>query len=112
MRERLSTEGVQVYDIEFMVFSEDFIPGSLVPMLEAAYALGARRLSVCAAMIPNTSAWWRPSRHCAISQRHSAWVWTWSVWRGARPQACLKPSELFLKQAGRVALCETCARRP
>src|SRR5918912_1211545 len=47
MRERLRGEGVRVYDIEFVTLSEAFVPASLTPVLEAARALGARRLSVC-----------------------------------------------------------------
>ena len=43
----LRDEGIQVYDIEFVTIGADFEPASLKPMLEAAAALGARRLSVC-----------------------------------------------------------------
>ena len=47
MQERLRGEGIRVYDIEFVTLSEDFVPASLTPVLEAASALGAQRLSVC-----------------------------------------------------------------
>ncbi|MCF4123782.1 sugar phosphate isomerase/epimerase family protein [Methylobacterium sp. SyP6R] len=47
MRRALADEGLRVYDIEFVVVGEDFVPASLSGMLEAAAGLGARRLSVC-----------------------------------------------------------------
>jgi sugar phosphate isomerase/epimerase len=47
MQRRLQGEGIRVYDIEFVTLGEDFVPASLKGMLEAAQALGARRLSVC-----------------------------------------------------------------
>ena len=47
MRRRLGGEGVRVHDIEFVTIGGDFVPASLSGMLEAAGALGARRLSVC-----------------------------------------------------------------
>ncbi len=45
---RLDSEGLQVYDIETVVINPDFSPQSLLSILDAARALGARRLSVCA----------------------------------------------------------------
>jgi len=47
MQERLRGEGIRIYDIEFVTLSENFAPASLTPILEAASALGAQRLSVC-----------------------------------------------------------------
>jgi xylose isomerase-like TIM barrel protein len=47
MQERLRGKGIRVYDIEFVTLSQGFAPASLIPVLEAASALGARRLSVC-----------------------------------------------------------------
>jgi sugar phosphate isomerase/epimerase len=47
MQRRLQGEGIRVYDIEFVTLGEGFVPASLKGMLEAAQALGARRLSVC-----------------------------------------------------------------
>jgi len=47
MQQRLRGEGVRVYDIEFVTLSKDFVPASLTPVLDAASALGAQRLSVC-----------------------------------------------------------------
>ncbi|MBA1157051.1 sugar phosphate isomerase/epimerase family protein [Microvirga mediterraneensis] len=47
MCRRLDGEGVHVYDIEFVPITEDFVPASLTETLEAAGALGAKRLSVC-----------------------------------------------------------------
>lgn len=47
VKTRLDGEGLSVYDIEFVVISPEFDPGSLRPVLEAASALGAQRLSVC-----------------------------------------------------------------
>ena len=47
MRRKLDGEGIAVYDIEFVVIAEDFLASALAPMLDAASALGAKRLSVC-----------------------------------------------------------------
>jgi sugar phosphate isomerase/epimerase len=47
MRRRMQGEGVSVYDIEFVTIDADFSVSALRPMLEAAGALSARRLSVC-----------------------------------------------------------------
>jgi len=47
VKARLDGEGISLYDIEFVVIGPDFDPAALTSMLEAASALGARRLSVC-----------------------------------------------------------------
>jgi len=47
VKTRLNGEGISLYDIEFVVIGPDFDPDALTPMLAAASALGARRLSVC-----------------------------------------------------------------
>lgn len=47
MQRRMQGDGVSVYDIEFVTIDADFSASALRPMLEAANALGARRLSVC-----------------------------------------------------------------
>jgi sugar phosphate isomerase/epimerase len=47
MQNRLKDEGIRVYDIEFITIGEDFSARALTGVLEAANALGARRLSVC-----------------------------------------------------------------
>jgi sugar phosphate isomerase/epimerase len=47
MQRCLRDEGISVYDIEFVVIGPDFNAVSLQGALEAANALGARRLSVC-----------------------------------------------------------------
>lgn len=47
VKARLDGEGISLYDIEFVVIGPHFDPIDLVSMLEAASALGARRLSVC-----------------------------------------------------------------
>lgn len=47
MRRRLDGDGIAVYDIEFVVIDEGFVAATLAPILEAAAALGAKRLSVC-----------------------------------------------------------------
>lgn len=47
MQRRLDGEGMRVHDIEFVAIAEDFVASRLSPMLEAAGALGAKRLSVC-----------------------------------------------------------------
>lgn len=44
---RLRDEGIQVHDIEFVTIDADFSAARLEGVLEAASALGARRLSVC-----------------------------------------------------------------
>ncbi|MGY6248066.1 sugar phosphate isomerase/epimerase family protein [Bosea thiooxidans] len=43
----LQQAGVAVYDIEFVVIDEAFAVSGLLPVLESAGELGARRLSVC-----------------------------------------------------------------
>lgn len=47
MRSRLRDEGIQVHDIEFVTIDADFSAARLEGVLEAAGALGARRVSVC-----------------------------------------------------------------
>ncbi|SNR26284.1 sugar phosphate isomerase/epimerase [Paracoccus sediminis] len=47
LRRRLDDTGLAVHDIEFVVIDADFRPQTLLPVLEDAAALGARRLSVC-----------------------------------------------------------------
>jgi sugar phosphate isomerase/epimerase len=47
VKARLEGEGISLYDIEFVVIGPDFDAAALTSMLEAASALGARRLSVC-----------------------------------------------------------------
>jgi sugar phosphate isomerase/epimerase len=47
MRSRLRDEGIQVHDIEFVTIDADFSAARLEGVLEAASALGARRISVC-----------------------------------------------------------------
>ncbi|TGE01055.1 sugar phosphate isomerase/epimerase family protein [Methylobacterium nonmethylotrophicum] len=47
MRRVLADEGLRVYDIEFVVIGEDFVPASLAGILESAAGLGAQRLSAC-----------------------------------------------------------------
>lgn len=43
----LQQAGIAVYDIEFVVIDETFSASELLPVLESAGELGARRLSVC-----------------------------------------------------------------
>lgn len=43
----LRQAGIAVYDIEFVVIDEGFSASEVLPVLEAAGELGARRLSVC-----------------------------------------------------------------
>ncbi len=47
VKNRLNGEGMSLYDIEFVVIGPNFDADALTPMLAAASALGARRLSVC-----------------------------------------------------------------
>ncbi|MDB5363969.1 MAG: iolE [Rhodospirillales bacterium] len=47
MRRRIEGDGIRVYDIEFVAIDADFVPARLVPVLETAALLGAKRLSVC-----------------------------------------------------------------
>jgi sugar phosphate isomerase/epimerase len=47
VRARLADTGLSVYDIEFVFIDANFNPEGLVPMLESAGELGARRLSLC-----------------------------------------------------------------
>lgn len=43
----LQQAGIAIYDIEFLVIDEAFSASELLPVLESAGELGARRLSVC-----------------------------------------------------------------
>lgn len=47
MQRRLKGDGVRVHDIEFVTIDAAFSPPSFAGVLEAASALGARRLSAC-----------------------------------------------------------------
>lgn len=47
VKRRLEGEGIEVYDIEFVVVGQDFQPHALLPVLEAAANIGAKRVSVC-----------------------------------------------------------------
>ncbi|MGO4671782.1 sugar phosphate isomerase/epimerase family protein [Bosea sp. 2YAB26] len=47
IRSLLTQTGLRVYDIEFVVIDANFAADALIPMLESAAELGARRLSVC-----------------------------------------------------------------
>lgn len=47
LKAALQAADVNVYDIEFVVIDPTFSPRTLLPMLESAGELGARRLSVC-----------------------------------------------------------------
>lgn len=47
MRCRLDDTGIRVYDIEFVILTEDFRAARLAAMLASASELGAQRLNVC-----------------------------------------------------------------
>ncbi|WP_348770723.1 sugar phosphate isomerase/epimerase family protein [Ochrobactrum sp. Marseille-Q0166] len=47
LRLRLDDTGLEIFDIEFVVLDAFFQPLSVLPVLEDAAALGAKRLSVC-----------------------------------------------------------------
>jgi sugar phosphate isomerase/epimerase len=47
MQRRLDSEGVRVYDVEFVTIAEGFAPSRLTAMLDSASELGAQRISVC-----------------------------------------------------------------
>lgn len=47
LRLRMDDTGVEIFDIEFVVIDAGFQAATLLPVLEDAAALGARRLSVC-----------------------------------------------------------------
>src|SRR5690606_6773430 len=47
VKARLNGEGIALHDIEFVVIDPDFNAAALTSMLEAAGALGARRLNAC-----------------------------------------------------------------
>lgn len=48
LRSVLSSEGIEVYDIETVVIDEAFEPDTLRPVIDAAASIGAKRLNVCA----------------------------------------------------------------
>ena len=47
MRRRLESEGIRVYDIEFVEIGPAFRPETLLPVMESAAELGAQRLNAC-----------------------------------------------------------------
>ncbi|MGO4854781.1 sugar phosphate isomerase/epimerase family protein [Phaeovulum sp. W22_SRMD_FR3] len=51
----LQGEGVRLYDIETIVIDAALRPGDLVPAMEAAAALGGKRVNVCADVFPGLS---------------------------------------------------------
>ncbi|MEO1472207.1 MAG: TIM barrel protein, partial [Pseudomonadota bacterium] len=48
LRDAMAGEGVSLHDVETVVIDEGFDPAGLAPVIEAAAALGARRLNVSA----------------------------------------------------------------
>ena len=48
LRRVMEGEGIDLYDIETVVIDNDFAPKSLIPALDAAAALGAKRINTCA----------------------------------------------------------------
>lgn len=82
-------EGVGLYDIETVVINAELAPESLMPALEAASALGGKRVNVCADVFPALAA-----RFAAIGDLAATCGLGLDLecmaWRGINtPQACL-----------------------
>ncbi|WP_170317625.1 sugar phosphate isomerase/epimerase family protein [Paroceanicella profunda] len=85
----MAGEGIGLYDIETVVIDEGFDPESLVPALDAAARLGARRVNTCADLFPALPE--RFARVCTLAAEHGlAMDVECMTWRGVNtPAACL-----------------------
>lgn len=84
----MSGEGIGLYDIETVVIDAAFNPAAILPALDAAARLGARRLNTCAdafAALPETFA-----RLCALAGERGMGVdIECMAWRGINcPEKC------------------------
>lgn len=85
----MAGEGITLYDIETVVIDAELDPSSLLPALDAAAQLGAKRVNTCADLfdeLPETFA-----RICALADERGLGVdIECMAWRGINtPQACL-----------------------
>lgn len=85
----MNGEGVGLYDIETVVIDENLDPQTLVPVMDAAAALGAARLNTCADVFPALPD--RFAQICALADEYGLGVdIECMAWRGvSSPQACL-----------------------
>lgn len=82
-------EGIALYDIETVVIDDAFDPASLIPALDAAAQLGARRVNTCADTFPALAE--RFAQVCALAKERGLSVDLECMrWRGVNsPAACL-----------------------
>lgn len=89
LRRVLEGEGIGLYDIETVVIDAAFDPAALIPALDAAAALGARRINTCADRFDGLPA--RFARLCDLAAERGLGVdIECMAWRGIdTPRACL-----------------------
>lgn len=89
LRRVMAGEGIGLYDIETVVIDAAFQPETLIPALDAAAALGARRINTCADRFDGLPA--RFARLCDLAAERGMGVDVECMaWRGIdSPQACL-----------------------
>jgi sugar phosphate isomerase/epimerase len=82
-------EGIGLYDIETVVIDEALEPETLIPAMEAASALGAKRVNVCADIFPGLTETF--ARIGDLAAAHGLGLdLECMAWRGINtPRACL-----------------------
>lgn len=85
----MSGEGINLYDIETVVIDENFDPHILIPALDAAAALGAKRVNTCADAFDGLSEVF--AQICDLADERGLGVdIECMAWRGINtPHACL-----------------------
>jgi sugar phosphate isomerase/epimerase len=82
-------EGIELYDIETVVIDQALEPETLVPAMDAASALGGRRINVCADVFPRLAETFARIGDLAAS-RGLGLDLECMAWRGINtPRACL-----------------------
>lgn len=81
-------EGVALYDIETVVINETLDPDDLIPALDAACELGARRVNVCADVFPQLGETF--AKICELAASRALGIdLECMAWRGINtPRAC------------------------
>lgn len=126
-------EGIGLYDIETVVINEVLEPATLIPAMDAASALGGRRVNVCADVFPGLAETFARISEFAAA-RGLGLDLECMAWRGINtPRACLDliassgasntaylvdalhhsrcggtPSDIAAMPAGRVASAQLC----
>lgn len=82
-------EGIELYDIETVVIDEALEPESLLPAMDAARALGGKRVNVCADVFPAVAERFARIGDLAAARRLGLDL-ECMAWRGINtPRACL-----------------------